>query len=74
MKRGWVFLAAASLLPFASSAAVDEYAPPESQGISSKAIPKWIDACEKRLDDIHGFVLRRHGKVVNGNVVWKEIK
>ena len=64
MKSCLAFLAAAALLPSASSAAVDEYATPESQGISSKAILRWIDVCEKRLDDIHGFVLRRHGKVV----------
>ena len=37
---------------------------PESQGVSSRAILSWIDACEKELDAVHGFVLRRHGKVI----------
>ena len=44
--------------------AVDEYATPESQGVPSAAILKWIDACERELDHMHGFVLRRHGKVI----------
>ncbi|MGN0853015.1 MAG: serine hydrolase domain-containing protein [Kiritimatiellia bacterium] len=39
-------------------------ATPESQGISSKAIRAWIDASERELDALHGFVLVRHGKLV----------
>ena len=46
-----------------------ERATPESQGVSSKAISGWIDACERVFDGgdlgrIHGFVIVRHGKVV----------
>ena len=59
-----MFLMAASFACLAAVAAVDEYATPESQGVSSKAILSWIDACEKKIDSLHGFVLRRHGKVI----------
>ncbi len=38
---------------------------PESQGISSKAILNFIEAAEKeRKDDLHSFMLLRHGKVL----------
>ena len=39
-------------------------ATPESQGVSSVAIERWIDVCEKELDAVHGFVVRRHGRVI----------
>lgn len=39
-------------------------ATPESQGVSSAAILRWIEVCEKSLDALHGFVLARHGKVI----------
>ena len=46
-----------------------EHATPESQGVSSKAISAWIDACEQvfdgnKLGRLHGFVILRHGKVI----------
>ena len=41
-----------------------ERATPESQGVSSKAILEWIDACDAQMKYIHGFVLVRHGKVI----------
>ena len=49
--------------------AVMEPATPESQGVSSEAILKWIDACEKTFNggtsgNLHGFVIVRHGKVI----------
>ena len=49
--------------------ALMEPATPESQGVSSAAILKWIDACEKTFDAgpagaLHGFVIVRHGKVI----------
>ena len=49
--------------------ALMEPATPESQGVSSAAILKWIDACEKAFDGgpagaLHGFVIVRHGKVI----------
>ena len=37
---------------------------PESQGVSSKAILKWIGRLEGEVDAIHAFVLMRHGKVI----------
>ena len=37
---------------------------PEAEGVSSAGIMKWIDACERELDAMHGFVLLRHGKVI----------
>ena len=45
-------------------ACAQELASPESQGISSAAIERWIDACENELDAVHGFVIRRHGRVI----------
>ena len=45
-------------------------ASPESQGVSSKAILRWIEACENdsatnRLKGyVHGFVILRHGRMV----------
>ena len=46
-------------------------ATPESQGVSSRAILSWIEACEEtaatngfRHGFLHGFVIVRHGKVV----------
>lgn len=45
-------------------------ATPESQGVSSQAICAWIDASEKALDALHGFVLLRHGKLV-AEGYWK---
>ena len=41
-----------------------ERATPESQGVSSKAILEWIDACDAQMKYIHGFVLVRHGRVI----------
>ena len=57
------------LLCAASAFALMEPATPESQGVSSAAILKWIDACEKTFDAgpdgaLHGFVIVRHGKVI----------
>ncbi len=37
---------------------------PETEGVSSAAISTWIDACERELDALHGFVIVRHGKVI----------
>ncbi len=48
----------------------DEVASPESQGVSSKAILNWIEACEadsaaNRLKGyLHGFVIVRHGRTI----------
>ncbi len=41
-----------------------ERSTPEAEGVSSTAIEKWIDACERELDALHGFVIVRHGKVI----------
>ena len=38
------------------------YSTPEAEGVSSKAVSAWIDACERGLDAVHGFVIVRHGK------------
>ena len=43
---------------------------PESQGVSSKAIQGWIEACESESATntlkgfVHGFVILRHGKTI----------
>jgi len=47
-----------------SAQAVFERATPESQGIPSAAIERFVNACERELDGMHGFVLLRHGKRV----------
>lgn len=43
-------------LPFASS--------PEAEGVSSRQVLSWIDACERDIDALHGFVLLKNGKRV----------
>lgn len=45
-----------AFLPYATS--------PEAEGVSSRQIGRWLDACEREIDTLHGFVLLRHGKVV----------
>ena len=55
-------LAAASSL-----AALMDKATPESQGVSSAAIVRWIDACEREIPTphaLHGFVILRHGHTI----------
>lgn len=37
---------------------------PEEQGISSTAILQFIEASEQKLDELHSFMLVRHGNVV----------
>ena len=58
-----------SSLCAASAFALMEPATPESQGVPSEAILKFIDGCEKTFDAgdlgaMHGFVIVRHGKVI----------
>ena len=58
-----------SALCAASAFALMESATPESQGVPSEAILKFIDGCEKTFDAgdlgaMHGFVIVRHGKVI----------
>ena len=54
---GLVVAAVLAVTPAASAS-------PEALGVSSKGISDWIDACERELQYVHGFVLRRHGQVV----------
>jgi len=56
--------AALGALSVSLAAAEMPRATPESQGVSSKAILEWVDACDAQLKYIHGFVLVRHGKVI----------
>lgn len=37
---------------------------PESQGIASSAILRFVEAAERELHDLHSFMLLRHGKVI----------
>ena len=63
MDKGLV--AAAALLAATAAQATMERATPESQGVSSKAILAYIDACERNFPGgMHGFVIVRHGKVI----------
>ncbi len=41
-----------------------ERATPESQGIASSAILKFVEAVENGIHELHSFMLLRHGKVV----------
>lgn len=45
-----------AFLPLAAS--------PESVGVSSREVVKWLDVCEREIDALHGFVFLRHGQVV----------
>jgi CubicO group peptidase (beta-lactamase class C family) len=38
--------------------------PPESQGIPSSSILKFVEAIEQQIKEVHSFMLLRHGKVV----------
>ena len=67
-KTRTAMLAAAIAAAFCSYGEM-ERATPESQGVASKDISRWIDACERVFDGnalgrIHGFVIVRHGKVI----------
>ena len=37
---------------------------PESQGVSSTALLRFVKAVEKKIDELHSFMLLRHGQVV----------
>lgn len=39
-------------------------ATPESQGIASSAILKFVEAVESQIHELHSFMLLRHGKIV----------
>ena len=41
-----------------------EISVPEAEGVSSRAILDWVDAAERDVDALHGFVLVRHGKII----------
>jgi len=62
----WGMMAMAKAFGGAVRTALADRLPPspESLGVSSKGVLAWIDACEKELDALHGFVFMRHGKVV----------
>ena len=64
MKRMRLAVFAAAAMAATAASAVLEKATPESQGIPSAAISRYIDACETQLDGMHSFVLVRHGKIV----------
>ena len=54
-----------AMLPVLGASGKDDgLVTPESQGVSSFAVEKWIAACERELDAVHGFVIRRHGHVI----------
>lgn len=63
MKSVFAF-AGTALAACAAFAAEMEKSTPEAEGISSAAIGAWIDACERELDAMHGFVVVRHGKTI----------
>ena len=59
-----LFLAAAASASAAVAVPMD-VATPESQGVPSRAILAYLDACERELNfELHGVVIVRHGKVI----------
>jgi len=48
----------------AVAAALPRAASPEAEGVSSRRVAEWLDAVERQVDCLHGFVFLRHGKVV----------
>ena len=63
MTKSLCVLAAAAVLGSASRAEM-ELSTPEAEGVPSAAIGAWIDACERELDAVHGFVIVRHGRTI----------
>ena len=57
-------VAAVAVLGSAAVAAEMERSTPEAEGVPSAAIGTWIDACERELDAVHGFVIVRHGRTI----------
>ena len=57
-------IAAVAVAGWIVQAAEMESSAPEAEGVSSAAIVAWIDACERELDAVHGFVILRHGRTV----------
>ncbi|MGZ5254949.1 MAG: serine hydrolase domain-containing protein [Flavitalea sp.] len=41
------------------------YSTPEAEGVSSAGILKFLDAVEKGKNEIHSFVIVRHGKIIS---------
>ena len=37
---------------------------PEAEGVSSRKVLQWLDACDRDIDYLHGFVFLRHGKLI----------
>ena len=67
MKATTLLAALCALAATGASAALMDKATPESQGVPSAAIVRWIDACEREIGpdhSLHGFVIVRHGKVI----------
>lgn len=68
-----------ALVGWASSVSAEGFVPnpkslprstPESQGVSSAQIRKFIETADQKVDTMHSFVLVRHGKVV-AEAWWK---
>ena len=71
MKKSMAIVAAALACGVECLGAQDiDVASPESQGVSSKAILRWIEACENNFvtnrlrGHMHGFVILRHGRTI----------
>lgn len=51
-------------VPGAKGASALPKSTPEQQGVSSKNILEFINAADEQIDDIHSFILLRHGKLI----------
>ncbi len=60
-------LSVLAVIALSSSIAVGAELPrstPEAQGVSSAAVLAFVEAADKNIDSLHGFLLLRHGHVV----------
>lgn len=64
MKRMIVFCVCLAACLTAGVSGALEIGVPEAEGVSSRAILDWVDAAERDVDALHGFVLVRHGKII----------
>ena len=47
-----------AFLPLAAS--------PEAEGVSSRGVIGWLDACDRQIDSMHGFVSVRSCRSIGG--------
>src|ERR1700676_5012765 len=64
---GFAVILISSIISFYSTAQTSTSLPrstPEAEGVSSVGIIRFIDAVEKSKNELHSFMILRHGKVI----------